>query len=179
MNTTLLNNLGSTRTLRHLFRNALFLFLFVFPLTRVCLAQDNKTSKIPDGEAQFTHKQLEEYYLVYKNPDVKYLRTLFDSYLHRSGGSAQERQMLDKWDKAYFRSKFVVMSRDDNTFGGTFITILFQDRPDKVFVTWVYPEGENKRLTLRGLEAGDYSEEDIRRINIRYKKLIEDKVHAM
>jgi hypothetical protein len=87
--------------------------------------------------------------------------------------------MLDKWDKAYFRSKFIVMSRDDNTFGGTFITILFQDRPDKVFVTWVYPEGENKRLTLRRLEAGDYSEEDIRRINIRYKKLIEDKVHAM
>jgi len=177
--TTLLNDLGATHTLRHLCRNALFLFLFVFPLTRVCLAQDSKTSKIPDGEAQFTHEQLEEYYLVYKNSDVKYLRTLFDSYLHRSDGSAQERQILDKWDKAYFRSKFIVMSRDDNTFGGTFIAILFQDRPDKVFMTWVYPEGENKRLTLRRLGAADFSEEDIRRINIRYKKLIEDKVHAM
>ncbi|HEV2988188.1 MAG TPA: hypothetical protein VG759_07090, partial [Candidatus Angelobacter sp.] len=63
-------------------------------------------------------------------------------------------QMLDKWDKAYFRSKFIVMSRDDNTFGGTFITILFQDRPDRVFVIWIYPEGKNKRLTLRRLEAG-------------------------
>ena len=62
---------------------------------------------------------------------------------------------------------------------GTLITILFQDRPDKVFVAWVYPEGSDKKLTLRKLEAGNSSEEDIRRINVRYKKLIVDKVHAM
>jgi hypothetical protein len=179
VNTYLLNDLGPARTLRHLFRNALFLFLFVPLLTRVCPAQDSKASKIPDGEVQFTREQLKEYYLVYKNPDVRYLRTLFDSYLHGSCRSEQERQVLDKWDKAYYRSKFIVMSRDDNTFGGTFITILFQDRPDKVLVAWVYPEGSNKKLALRGLEAGDFSEEDIRRINIRYKKHIKDKVHAM
>jgi hypothetical protein len=46
-------------------------------------------------------------------------------------------------------------------------------------VAWVYPEGSNKQLTLRKLEAADFSEEDIRRINVRYKKFIEDKVHAM
>jgi len=86
--------------------------------------------------------------------------------------------MMDKWDK-YFRSKFIVMSRDANPFGGTLITILFQDRPDKVFVTWVYPEGSNRSLTLRKLDAGDFSDEDIRRIRVRYKKLIEDKVHVM
>jgi len=86
---------------------------------------------------------------------------------------------LRKWDKAYFRSKFIVMSRDTNTCGGTFITILFQDHPDKIFVAWVYPEGINKKLTLRKLDPGDFSQEDIRRINIRYKKLIADKDHAM
>jgi hypothetical protein len=179
MNTSLFNDLGSTDTVRHLFRKALFLVLGVLLLTRVCLAQNSETSKIPDGEAQFTREQLEEYYLVYKNPEVRHLRTLFDSYLHGRGVSEQERQILDKWDKAYFRSKFIVMSLDDNIFGGTFITILFQDRPDKVLVAWVYPEGSNKQLVLRGLKQGDYSEEDIRRIKIRYKKLIEDKVHAM
>ena len=137
-------------------------------LTRVLSAQNNSTSKIPEGEAQFTHEKLEQYYLVYKNPDVRYLRILFDSYLNGSGGTEQERQLLSKWEKAYFRSKFTVMSRDANTFGGTFITILFQDRPDKVFVAWVYPEGSNKRQTLRNLDPADFSEEDIRRINVRY-----------
>ena len=179
MNTSLLHNLQSIRPPQHLFRYALFLLLFVLPLTQLCAAQDSRTSKIPDGEAHFTQEQLEEYYLVYKNPDVRYLRFLFDSYLHKSVGAEQERQIMDKWDKAYFRSKFIVMSREDNTFGGTLIMILFQDRPDKVFVAWVYPEGSNKKLTLRTLEAGDFSEEDIRRINIRYKKLIQDKAHAM
>jgi hypothetical protein len=73
----------------------------------------------------------------------------------------------------------MVMSRDGNTFGGTLITILFQDRPNKVFITWVYPEGIHKKLTLRGFDAGDFSDEDIRQIKVRYKKLIEDKVHSM
>ena len=142
-------------------------------------AQDNKTSKIPDGEAQFTPDQLEQYYLVYKNPDVRYLRTLFDTYLNNSGGTEQERKLLHTWDKDYFQSKFMVLSRDRNTFGGTLITILFQDRPDKVFVAWVYPEGNKKKLRLRRFDVGDFSDEDIKRTRVRYKKLIEDKVHAM
>src|SRR5262249_47446994 len=63
--------------------------------------------------------------------------------------------------------------------GGALITIMFQDRPDKVFVTWVYPEGAGRKLTLRKFDAGEFSDEDIRRINVRYKKLLNDKVHAM
>jgi len=148
-------------------------------LTHMLPAQDSKGSKIPDGEAQFTQEQLEEYYLVYKNPDVRYLRTLFDAYLKNSGGIEQERQLLVKWSKEYFRSKFIVLSREDNTFGGALITIIFQGRPDKVFVAWVYPEGVNKKLTLRRFEPGEFSDEDIKRINVRYKKLINDKVHSM
>jgi hypothetical protein len=148
-------------------------------LTQVSTGQDAKVSKIPDGEAQFTPGQLEQYYLVYKNADVRYLRTLFEAHLNSLGGPQEEHQALDRWSKEYFRSKFVVLSRDRNTFGGTLITILFQDRPDKVFVAWVYPEGANKKLTLRRFDAGEFNEEDIRRIKIRYKTLLEDKVHAM
>jgi len=164
---------------RHHLHTLIFVCCFAVSLTRVSSAQDNKVSKIPDGEAQFTQEQLEQYYLVYKNADVRHLRVWFDGYLDGSRGTAQERQILRKWDKTYFRSKFIVMSREANTFGGTLITILFQDRPDKVFVAWVYPEGSKKELTLRRLDLGDFNEEDIRRINIRYKKLIADKVHAM
>jgi hypothetical protein len=141
--------------------------------------QESPSSKVPAGEAKFTPEQLEQYSLVYKNSDVQYLRTLFDTYLKNSGGTEEERQQLQKWNKDYFRSKFMVMSRENNMFGGTLITILFQDRPDKVFVAWIYPDGSNKELTLRRLDVGDFTDEDLKRIRIRYKKLIEDKVHAM
>jgi len=141
--------------------------------------QESQPSKVPTGEAQFTPEQLKQYYLVYKNSDVRYLRALFDAYLNNSAGTDGERQQLQKWNKDYFRSKFMVMSRENNMFGGTLITILFQDRPDKVFVAWVYPEGSNKQLKLRRFDVGSFSDEDMKRVRVRYKKLIEDKIHAM
>jgi hypothetical protein len=179
VNISVFNDLASHSKLRRCFRTALFVACVVLLLTQLSSAQDGKASKIPEGEAQFTPEQLEQYYLVYKNADVRYLRTLFDAYVNSSGGTEEERQALDKWSKEYFRSKFVVLSRDRNTFGGTLITILFQDRPDKVFVTWVYPEGAKKTLRLRRFDVGDFNDEDIRRIKIRYKRLLDDKTHAM
>jgi hypothetical protein len=164
---------------RLILRYVLILACVVLSLTQILPAQDSKTSKIPEEEAKFTAEQLEQYYLVYKNPDVRYLRTLFDAYLSKTGGSDEEQQLLDKWNKDYFRSKFIVLSRDRNTFGGTFITILFQHRADRVFTAWVYPEGSNRQLTLRVLRVSDFSDEDIRRIKVRYKKLIADKTHAI
>ncbi len=133
---SLQNSLEAVRKLQQRFRMAFLLCCVVLVLTRVLPAQDNASSKILDGEAQFTHEQLEQYYVVYKNSDACYLRSLFDGYLNSSGGTEQERQVLSKWDKAYLPSKFIVMSGDVSTFGGTLITILFQDRPDKVFVAW-------------------------------------------
>ena len=179
MNISLLNGLDAAYKLRQIFRNTVFLASVVLFLTHMSSAQESKPSKIPNGELQFTSEQLDQYYFVYKNPDVRYLRTLFDAYLKSSGGTEQERQAMDKWNREYFQSKFVVLSRAGNTFGGTLITVLFQDRPDKVFVAWVYPEGADKKLTLKAFDIGDFSDEDIRRIKVRYKKLIEDKKHAM
>jgi hypothetical protein len=179
VNLTNFSGLPVTRSIRPIFRHLVSLACIVPVLTQLSPAQDRKPPKIPDGEAQFTQEQLEQYYLVYKNPDVRYLRTLFDSYLKNSGGTEEERQQLNKWNKEYFQSNFMVLSRNDNTWGGTFITILFQDLPDKVFVAWVYPEGSNKKLVLRKFDVGNFSDEDIRRIKVRYKKLLEDKAHAM
>jgi len=48
-----------------------------------------------------------------------------------------------------------------------------------VFIAWVYTEGEAGNARLKGFSAADFSDEDIRRIRIRYKKIIEDKAHAM
>jgi len=137
------------------------------------------TSTIPAGEANFTAEQLKEYYLVYRNPDVRYLRKLFDKYLAGGAGVDDEFNLLKEWSSDYYRSKFVVLSREGGLFGGTFITIIFQDRPDKIFVAWIYPEGSNGKLTLRKLDASRFNDEDVRRTRTRYRKFLEDKEHAM
>jgi hypothetical protein len=172
--------LTAPRNLDGSLRWSLFFGCAVLLLTQLSPAQDSKPAKIPAGEAHFTSEQLkQQYYSVYKNPDVRHLRIAFDAYLKNSGERNGERQILQKWDKDYFKSKFIVLSRENNTFGGTLITILFQDRPDKIFVAWVYPEGAEKKLTLRAFDVGNFSDEDVRRTRIRYRELIEDKVHAM
>jgi hypothetical protein len=48
-----------------------------------------------------------------------------------------------------------------------------------VFVAWVYPEGNERKLTLKELDLGKFTEDDIKRIQVRYRKLIEDTEHAM
>ena len=166
---------GSGMLKRTVFACAFTAFLF----TQVSPAQDTRKPKIPDGEAHFTPEQLQQYYRVYENADVKYLRTIFDAYLNKSGGTKEELEVLNKWDQGYFRSKFFVLSRDQNTFGGTLITILFKEKPDKVFVTWVYPQGDKREPRLRTMNLADFSDEDIKRIPVRYKQLMEDKAHAM
>ena len=158
--------------------------LTVLPMV---VAQQPKTSAdqrapaytIPDGEAHFTPDQLKEYYLVYTNSDVRYLRTVFDAYLKKSPGHESEYNLLSNWSSEYFRSKFVVLARDANPFGGNLITLIFEDRPDKIFVAWVYPEGEDRTLTLRRFEPGPYSEDDVARTRTRYRTILEDKEHAM
>lgn len=141
--------------------------------------QQQQPSDIPADEAHFTPEQMKEYYLVYKNDDVRYLRKVFDAYLRGARLKEEESESLSKWDKSYYHSKFVVLSREDNPFGGTLITIMFQDRPDKVFVAWVYPEGGQKQLMLKGLDLGKFSEEDLGRMRTRYRRFLEDKAHAM
>jgi hypothetical protein len=137
------------------------------------------TTAIPDGEAHFTAEQLDKYYLVYNNPDVRYLRTLFDEYLRGESGKEDEFNLLKAWSSDYYKSKFIVLSRDRNPFGGTLITIIFQDRPDKIFVSWVYSEGAEKGLKLRVLDPSKYSDEDVKQTRTRYRMFFEDKVHAM
>jgi hypothetical protein len=142
-------------------------------------ARQQQPSNIPAEEAHFTPEQMKEYYRVYKNADVHYLRKVFDAYLRGAGVREDESKWLSQWDKDYYRSKFVVLSREDNPFGGTLITIMFQDRPDKVFVAWVYPEGGQRKLALRRFELDQFSEEDIRNMRTRYRRFLEDKAHAM
>ena len=165
-------------------RKNLWALALVLMLSASGSAQGGSTSgsgqsSIPEGEAHFTPDQLKEYYLVYTNPDVRYLRTLFDDYLNKISGHEDEYKILSSWASEYYRSKFMVCSQDPNPFGGTLITLMFQSKPDKIFVAWVYPEGAARELRLRAFDLGKYNDEDIRRTRIRYRTLLEDKDHTM
>jgi hypothetical protein len=138
-------------------------------------------SKIPEGEATFTQAELKEYYKVYENEDVKYLRKIFDRYLAnakaRDEDESDEFALLKRVDDSYFKSKFTVLSRDRDAFGNTHIMLLFSDKPDAVFNTIIYTGNGDQ---LRGFEKDKtLSEEDIKRIRVRYRKFIEDKKHSM
>lgn len=155
--------------------------ILIFTSCFAVFAQDSSKKsqepKIPLGEAAFTQEQLEDYYKVYENDDVKYLRKVFNRFLAKPLiKNDEEINVLKKTDRQYFKSKFTVLSRNPDMFGNVHITILFLDKPDKVFLATVYKT--NLRLD-RFEEDKGFDEEDLKRIKIRYRKFLEDKKHAM
>ena len=69
------------------------------------------------------------------------------------------------------------MSRDPDFLGNTHVMLIFVDKPDKIFVASVYT-GNGYRLDRFAVDAR-FNDEDIRRLKIRYRKFLADKVHAM
>jgi hypothetical protein len=141
-----------------------------------------KHEPVPAREVHFTPEQLQTYYRVYTMPQVHYLRKALDTYLNGKASQVEARA-LDKWSKDYYRSKFIVMSVDPGLLGGTFLTIMFQDNPDKVFVAWVYNKAKDqadlKYMELRSMELGKFNGQELKNIRIRYRPFLADKVHAM
>ena len=107
--------------------------------------------------------QLESYKSVYRENNVIFLRKAFNAYIENDSSKACISQTavaksdgkdygiegitsgLESFDKAYYKSEFVVATYDDNkeTEGSKDIQIIFRDRPDRIFYAWVgqNPEG--------------------------------------
>lgn len=134
---------------------------------------------------------VEGYYKIYENPMVKYIRTALNAYLDEDPQNIVSKAVkekdedanyiygLDSFDKDYYKSRFVVILKEDYPFGGNQFTIMFQDKPDKFFIAWVY-ENPDKTYELRGFSsAKKQSEEDIKRVNTEFKDFLMDKVHSL
>ncbi len=136
------------------------------------LANEDKQVK----PIHFTKEQQEQYFPVYDRTEVKILRKVLNAYL-AGKSKAEETQELDKFSKDYYRSKFVVMSVDPGVFGGTFLTIMFKDKQDKVFTAWIYstPQGPE----LKSFDLSKFDDEQVKNFQIRYKEMLEDKVHCL
>lgn len=133
--------------------------------------------KKPVTPIHFTKEQQEQYYPVYERPQVIFLRKALNAYLQGDGRS-EEKKELAKFSSDYYKSKFIVFSFDPCPLGGTFLTIMFQDTPDKVFTAWIYDTSDHG-LELRSMELAKFDDEQIGEFRIRYKEFLDDKVHAL
>ncbi len=137
----------------------------------------NMMANIPATEITFTKEQLRDYYSVYQNKAVKYIRTAVDRYLKNPKTLEDETKIFEKIDKGYLTGKFYVLSRDPGIFGYTNILILAADKPDKVLKAAVYTGGE-LRLDYFEIDP-NYNAEDMRIIKIRYRKFFKDTKHSL
>lgn len=142
-------------------------------------------------EINFTEEQLQLYYPVYNDPYVIHLRKALNGYLDGTNRGMEIPEAviedqgisvqsgLSSFDKSYYESKFVVLFIDNNApMGGSVISIIFQDKPDKIFDAWVYDMLEDE-YDLRGFWARDMSNNEIDVIMKQYGELIRDKEHSL
>lgn len=128
-------------------------------------------------------KDLSGYYAVYQEKDVIYLRTLFDNYLAGRNISDDEDRsgeyaLLDKVDKSYYKSRFIVYTFNKAIGGGNSFDILFLDKPDVLFHVWIYQLGGTKP-DLRMFESVGLTDEQMKVLRTSIHQFIDDKGHSM
>ena len=142
---------------------------------------------------EFSQEQLEKYYETYEDPYVKHVRVALNGYLDGTmkgidsiddvvkAKTNADRSVsgLDAYSKDYYKSKFVVLLSSPSVAGGKEINIIFQDKPDKIFWTWVYAK-ESNVYDLRGFSENIGIQGDkLKDTLILYKNVIEDKEHSL
>jgi len=147
--------------------------------------------------SESTQELLQRYYALYENPYVLHLREILDVYLdgdldeesegigdpklvieegERKDGSSSG---LDSFNEDYYKSKFIVILMVAGKEGGKIITVIFQDKQDKLFDAWVY-QTEEGEYEVRGFwENTGLSDEQLESLKEKYGELIEDKKYAL
>ena len=131
---------------------------------------DHTTPKGPAEQLDKTRMQRNAYDNL-RDPYVLHLRKALNGYLDginvgiNSTGfiircEGRNPSGLDCFSKEYFRSKFVVVRVSKALGGGKLVSIIFQDKPDKLFVGWVYKYSGNMGFDLRGFwQSSGYDKE--------------------
>ncbi|OGH23458.1 MAG: hypothetical protein A2629_00225 [Candidatus Levybacteria bacterium RIFCSPHIGHO2_01_FULL_41_15] len=181
------------RLLDHRIKVGFILVAIIFLISVYFLGRPQpQTSTELNRTTESTPKEIEEYYAVYKNPYVLFLRKALSAYLAGDGsqvcilqGAVKEDHRegiitgLDAFDKEYYKSKFIVATIGDNQENGKDIQIIFQDKPDRIFYAWVgkNPDGDT---CLIGFNSKEYFDPDkVKDLNEVYKEFLLDKEHAL
>lgn len=140
--------------------------------------RSNAQTTLSIALAPIRSAQLSRYYSVYTKPDVIYLRTVFNEYLsgrnEQESVKASEFELLSRWDRSYYRSKFIVLSIENAQMGGVWVTIIFQDHPDRVFRALVI-----NSWALAAFDSPDRTEENMEKIRTAFRQFLEDREHAL
>jgi len=141
---------------------------------------DEEKAKLATKQAHrpiLTKKEVATYREVYKNPLVIYLRKAMDASLVGKGRS-DEQKLFASWDKAYLASKFVVLSIGRGLMGGNFVSIIFQDKPDKVFRAWLYTKSKDD-IELRTFDDAALPTDELNDIKKHFGLYLSDKELAI
>jgi len=99
---------------------------------------------------------------IYDNSYIKHIRIALNGYLDGSNQGMDDPENvingsdglpdcgLNKFDKSYYKSKFVVFHVNPNDYGGVQANIVFINKPDTIFWAWVYGLRGGEEYTLRG-----------------------------
>lgn len=103
-----------------------------------------------------------------KDKHVEYLRKTINNFLSSGYVLDEAYENLIKIDLVYLKSKFIIISADNNMFGGKDVLLISKNKPDKIFLAWVYGNGENESLTLRSFKeiSGPPCISDIQKVAI-------------
>ncbi len=131
-----------------------------------------------DNEFKMTPEQLSEYEEGLSDPCLVHVREALDGYLHgtnnqENGESLYAPTVVDSLDdfKDYLKSRFVLLKAEPSVFGGKVFSIVFQDKPDKLFGAWVYKLSGGS-YDLRGFwQNRDFDEDAMETILKVYKIL--------
>ena len=132
------------------------------------------------------------YYAVYQNPFVIGLRKELDGYTALKQGKTEkwhgrgktdkavlERADLEQVDPLYLSSRFTVYKIEGEPLtGGRQVSILFIDKPDRIFKAWMYLTGDGV-YELRGFKDSGITPEQIAVMRKSYEKLMLDREHAL
>ena len=122
---------------------------------------------------------------IYKNPFVTHIRVALNGYLDGSNAGIEDSSVIDgmensgldcglsKYDKSYFKSKFIVWSSETNKYGGRSTYIIFIDKPDTIFWAWVY-KIDTDEYVLRSFCASGPKEEDRAKFPEMIKAMLKD-----
>ena len=142
------------------------------------LINENKDSQDSDIRDLVNNLQANlnqyQYLSVYQDPYVINLKQSLNKYLTIGNGIND----LVSYDSSYYKSKFVVLTINNNIGGGKDIQIIFQDKPDMVFSAWVYKLATGE-YELRSFNSKDYNKQTLNKIISSYNSLIFDKNHSI
>lgn len=158
--------------------------LLLVTLGAPCRAEP--TPGFTDKAVVLSRSQQARYVALYKDPYVREVRGLLDRYLK---GKSREGDMsavdglngdktdgLKAFSSDYYRSRFVVVEVAPALFGGHVVSIVFLDKPDRMFDVWIYKIVGGAYEPRAFSVAQNWSAEQIALV---YENFLRDRKHSL